>query len=100
MSSAIMVRLHKVYGNLMVDMKASNAKLVQRAVALTMHATGADEAAGARGPGAMRLPRQSRDRRAVAQGTSRWRRRRRCWTANAGQCAGGTPARVARRLRC
>ena len=43
-SSAIMVRLHKVYGNLMVDMKPSNAKLVQRAVALTMHATGADEA--------------------------------------------------------
>lgn len=46
-SSAIMVRLHKVYGNLMVDMKPSNSKLVQRAVALTMHATGADEA-GAR----------------------------------------------------
>lgn len=44
-STAIMVRLHKVYGNLMVDMKPSNAKLVQRAVALTMHATGADEAA-------------------------------------------------------
>ena len=42
-SSAIMVRLHKVYGNLMVDMKPSNRKLVQRAVALTMHATGADE---------------------------------------------------------
>lgn len=47
LSSAIMVRLHKVYGNLMVDMKPSNIKLVQRAVALTMHATGADEA-GAR----------------------------------------------------
>jgi len=43
-SSAIMVRLHKVYGNLMVDMKPSNAKLIQRAVALTVHATGADEA--------------------------------------------------------
>lgn len=43
-SSAIMVRLHKVYGNLMVDMQPTNAKLVQRAVALTMHATGADEA--------------------------------------------------------
>jgi N-acetylmuramic acid 6-phosphate etherase len=43
-SSAIMVRLHKVYGNLMVDMQPTNAKLVQRAVALTMHATGTDEA--------------------------------------------------------
>lgn len=44
-SSALMVRLHKVYGNLMVDLKPTNAKLVQRAVRLTMHATGADEAA-------------------------------------------------------
>jgi N-acetylmuramic acid 6-phosphate etherase len=43
-SSALMVRLHKVYGNLMVDLKATNAKLVRRAVALTMHATGCDEA--------------------------------------------------------
>jgi N-acetylmuramic acid 6-phosphate etherase len=44
-SSALMVRLNKVYGNLMVDMKPTNAKLVQRAVALTMHATGADDKA-------------------------------------------------------
>ncbi len=44
-SSALMVRLHKVHGNLMVDMKATNAKLVRRAVALTMRAAGVDEAA-------------------------------------------------------
>jgi N-acetylmuramic acid 6-phosphate etherase len=44
-SSALMVRLHKVYGNLMVDLKPTNAKLVQRSVRLTMHATGVDEAA-------------------------------------------------------
>lgn len=43
-SSALMVRLNKVYGNLMVDMKATNAKLLLRAVRLTVHATGADEA--------------------------------------------------------
>lgn len=43
-SSAVMVRLHKVYGNLMVDMKASNSKLIRRAVRLTTIATGADEA--------------------------------------------------------
>jgi len=43
-SSALMVKLHKVYGNLMVDLKATNAKLVKRAVALTMRASGADEA--------------------------------------------------------
>jgi N-acetylmuramic acid 6-phosphate etherase len=44
-SSAIMVRLHKVYGNLMVDLKPTNAKLYARTVRLTVHATGADEAA-------------------------------------------------------
>jgi N-acetylmuramic acid 6-phosphate etherase len=43
-SSALMVRLDKVYGNLMVDLKPTNAKLVLRAVRLTMFATGADEA--------------------------------------------------------
>ena len=43
-SSAVMVRLHKVYGNLMVDVRASNAKLVQRALRLTVQATGATEA--------------------------------------------------------
>ena len=42
-SSALMVRLNKVYGNLMVDLKPTNAKLVLRAVRLTMIATGADE---------------------------------------------------------
>ncbi len=44
-SSSVMVRLNKVYGNLMVDLRATNAKLVQRALRLTMRATGADEAA-------------------------------------------------------
>ena len=43
-STALMVGLHKTYGNLMVDLKPTNAKLILRAVALTMHATGADEA--------------------------------------------------------
>jgi N-acetylmuramic acid 6-phosphate etherase len=43
-SSALMVRLNKVHGNLMVDLKATNAKLVLRAVSLTRFATGADEA--------------------------------------------------------
>ena len=42
-SSALMVRLNKVYGNLMVDLKATNAKLVLRAVRLTAFATGVDE---------------------------------------------------------
>jgi N-acetylmuramic acid 6-phosphate etherase len=42
-SSTVMVRLNKVYGNLMVDVKPTNAKLVQRSVNLTMLVTGADE---------------------------------------------------------
>lgn len=45
LSSALMVRLNKVYRNLMVDLKPSNAKLRRRALRLTMHATGAGEAA-------------------------------------------------------
>ncbi len=44
-SSAIMVRLHKVYGNLMVDLKPTNAKLYARTVRLTVHATGAADTA-------------------------------------------------------
>lgn len=44
LSSAIMVRLHKVYGNLMVDVLPTNAKLYRRAIALTARTTGADEA--------------------------------------------------------
>jgi N-acetylmuramic acid 6-phosphate etherase len=41
LSTALMVRLHKVYGNLMVDLQATNAKLIERTIHLTMHATGA-----------------------------------------------------------
>lgn len=43
LSSALMVRLGKVYGNLMVDVRATNAKLEGRAVRLVQHATGATE---------------------------------------------------------
>ncbi len=43
-STAVMVRLHKVYGNLMVDLRATNIKLVQRAVRLTMQASGVGQA--------------------------------------------------------
>lgn len=44
-SSSVMVRLHKVHGNLMVDLRATNAKLQARALRLAMLASGADEAA-------------------------------------------------------
>jgi len=47
-STALMVRLNKVYGNLMVDLKATNAKLVRRSIALTMRAAGCDEATAMR----------------------------------------------------
>jgi len=43
LSSALMVRLNKVYGNLMVDLRPTNAKLVRRAIRLTSIATGVDE---------------------------------------------------------
>jgi N-acetylmuramic acid 6-phosphate etherase len=48
LSSAIMVRLNKIYGNLMVDVKPTNAKLIRRTVRLTVLATGCtDEKAAA-----------------------------------------------------
>lgn len=42
-SSALMVGLNKVYGNLMVDLRPVNAKLMHRAISMTMHATGVSE---------------------------------------------------------
>lgn len=42
LSTAVMVKLGKVYGNLMVDVQASNEKLVERAVSIVRMATGAD----------------------------------------------------------
>ncbi len=47
-SSALMVRLNKVYGNLMVDVKPTNAKLFRRCIHLTVHATGTDAATAER----------------------------------------------------
>lgn len=47
-STATFVRLGKTYGNLMVDVQATNAKLVERARRIVMEATGVDrERAGA-----------------------------------------------------
>ena len=43
LSSAVMVRLGKVYGNLMIDVRASNAKLRRRALVLTARAGAAQE---------------------------------------------------------
>ena len=43
LSTVTMIKLGKVYGNLMVDVKASNEKLYQRAVSIVCTATGAQE---------------------------------------------------------
>lgn len=47
-STALMVRLGKVYGNLMVDLQVTNAKLRQRALRLVEEAAAVDEAAAGR----------------------------------------------------
>ena len=47
LSTATMVRLGKVYGNLMIDVQPTNIKLRARAVRIVREATGADEAAAA-----------------------------------------------------
>ncbi len=44
LSTAVMIKLGKVYGNLMVDVKATNEKLVLRSIAIVRQATGASEA--------------------------------------------------------
>lgn len=44
-STALMVRLGKVYGNLMVDVRATNAKLSDRAARIVVTLTGLDRAA-------------------------------------------------------
>src|SRR5207302_5947424 len=47
-SSTLMIRLGKVYGNLMVDVQATNAKLRRRAARLVQESTNADESAAER----------------------------------------------------
>ena len=44
LTTAVMVRLGKVYGNLMVDVRATNVKLRDRAIRIVQAATGADRA--------------------------------------------------------
>jgi N-acetylmuramic acid 6-phosphate etherase len=48
LSTGVMVALGKTYGNLMVDMRPTNAKLRQRALRIVAQATGLDEPAAAR----------------------------------------------------
>ena len=43
LSTCVMIKMGKVYGNLMVDVKASNEKLYHRAVSIVCAATGTDE---------------------------------------------------------
>jgi N-acetylmuramic acid 6-phosphate etherase len=43
LSTATMIRLGKVYGNLMVDVQPTNAKLRRRAIRILQEAKGADE---------------------------------------------------------
>lgn len=45
LSTGTMIKLGKVYGNLMVDVKASNEKLRERCVRIVRQATGAEDAA-------------------------------------------------------
>ena len=55
LSTGTMIKLGKVYGNLMVDVKASNKKLEERAIRIVMEGSGCGE-----GPQGGRRPRQTR----------------------------------------
>ena len=43
LSTAVMIKLGKVYGNLMVDVKATNEKLIERTVSIVSSATGVED---------------------------------------------------------
>lgn len=43
LSTSVMIKLGKVYGNLMVDVKASNEKLIERTVSIVRSTTDADD---------------------------------------------------------
>ena len=43
LSTCVMIRMGKVYGNLMVDVQATNQKLVRRAISIVCEATGETE---------------------------------------------------------
>ncbi len=43
LSTSVMIKLGKVYGNLMVDVKATNEKLLERTVSIVSSATGVEE---------------------------------------------------------
>ena len=43
LSTCVMIKMGKVYGNLMVDVKATNEKLVHRAISIVCSSTDADE---------------------------------------------------------
>ncbi|MBR5111441.1 MAG: N-acetylmuramic acid 6-phosphate etherase [Clostridia bacterium] len=43
LSTCVMIKMGKVYGNLMVDVQATNQKLVRRAISIVCAATGASE---------------------------------------------------------
>jgi N-acetylmuramic acid 6-phosphate etherase len=42
-TTSVMIKLGKVYGNLMIDLQPTNEKLVDRAVRIVVHATGVSE---------------------------------------------------------
>ena len=44
LSTCVMIRMGKVYGNLMVDLKATNEKLVHRAISIVRQAADVEEA--------------------------------------------------------
>ncbi len=77
LSTGAMILLGKTYGNLMVDVQATNAKLRQRAVAIVAQATGLDQAA-------------ARELLADCDGQIK--------TAIVASCAGVTPAEARARL--
>ncbi len=76
LSTTIMVRLHRVYDNVMVDLSSANAKLDRRRLQILRHIVPSDEAAAGRRRASASSPRPS-----PCRGSAATRRRR--FSANA-----------------
>ena len=85
LTTGAMIRLGKTYGNLMVDLRAWNDKLVDRSQRIVMETTGLGREEAARGDRGGRRQREDRDRHG-SPAQSPATRRSGCWPSTRAGC--------------
>ena len=83
-TTGAMIRLGKTYGNLMVDLRAWNDKLVDRSQRIVMEISGPRPGGGARGHRGGGRQREDRDRDGAPRGAPG--RPSSCWRSTRGGC--------------